>query len=99
MIKIFSKNNLVKQLNANKHTASGEVAQIDAKQLYIKYNIIDCNFIDIYSYNTKIIQYDIKNNILYTTQKKYSRTTTKQQNIIINNFIKYNNSIIKAVNL
>lgn len=85
MKKITTNQNIINQITKDK------LYQIDSMQAYI--NKID-DIYSIYSYNTKIAEYDKKTNILKLTTKKYSRTTTQQQNKIKNNFIKYNNAII-----
>lgn len=62
--------------------------QIDSMQVYFYKNN---NKINIISYYTKIGEVDIDNKILKLTTKKYSRTTTQQQNKIKNNILHYNN--------
>lgn len=90
MKKITTNNNIINQIKNN----NGRLSQIDSMQAYI--NQIDdiCN---IYSYNTKIAEYNTKTNILKLTTKKYSRTTTKQQNKIKANIIKYTNCKVEAL--
>lgn len=86
---ITLKKDLVKQIEILKDR---QKTQIDKKNLYIMKYTKDS--ILIISYCTKICEYNPYNNILHITTKKYSQTTTKQQNQIINNFVKYNNSKI-----
>lgn len=62
--------------------------QIDSMQVYFYKNN---NKISIISYYTKIGEVDIDNKILKLTTRKYSITTTKQQNKIKNNILHYNN--------
>ena len=90
MKKLNTDKNILQQITKNE----GKLCRLDSMQAYI--NKID-NVCNIYSYDTKIGQYDIKTNILYLTTKKYSITTTKQQNKIKNNFIKYQNAKLEAL--
>ena len=71
--------------------------QVNNKNLYVS-NFFANNTLKIYSYSTHIATYNNNTNILYITQKKYSITTTKQQNQIKNNFVKYCNSKIIYTN-
>lgn len=98
MKKITTKNNILKQIETQIKQNQLNYKQIDAMQLYCNKNFMNNNQIDFISYSTPIIKYDINKNILYITSKKYSRTTTKQQNKIKDNFIKYNNSKIIYTN-
>lgn len=84
-------------LNQIKNNTKNSYMQINNKNLYVS-NFFANDTIKIYSYNTQIATYNNNKNILYITQKKYSRTTTKQQNQIKNNFIKYCNSKIVYTN-
>ena len=101
MMKLNSKNNLLLQIEKIKRRNKKNIdnnLQIDSKNLYVYYDIFYQNKIDIISYYTKIMEYNTQTNILYITKNKYSRTTTIQQNKIIDNFIKYNNSKIIYTN-
>lgn len=80
-------------LNQIKNNNKNSYMQINNKNLYVS-NFFANDTIKIYSYNTQIATYNNNTNILYITLKKYSRTTTKQQNQIKNNFVKYCNSKI-----
>lgn len=84
MKKISTNYNLLKQITDR---TEGEY-QIDSMQVYFYKNN---NKISIISYYTKIGEVDIDNKILKLTTKKYSRTTTQQQNKIKNNILHYNN--------
>ena len=85
---IKSDKNILIQLNER-----GKTYKIDSKNLYAQKIFI--NSINFYSYNTKVAEFFDWSNTLYITQKKYSKTTSKQLNILKNNFIKYNNSKIE----
>ena len=97
-MKITIKKNLYEQIKNIKENYFEK--QIDNKNLYIYasiwnyHNNWNTNDYYIMSYKTNIAKYDANKNILYITSKKYSITTTKQQNQIKNNFIKYCNSKI-----
>ena len=80
-------------LNQIKNNKVNSYTQVNSKNLYVS-NFFANDTLKIYSYNTQIATYNNIKNILYITQKKYSITTTKQQNQIKNNFIKYCNSKI-----
>lgn len=84
MKKLTTNYNLLQQITDK---TEGEY-QIDSMQIYFYKNN---NKISIISYYTKIGEVDIDNKILKLTTKKYSRTTTQQQNKIKNNILHYNN--------
>lgn len=84
MKKLTTNYNLLQQITKE---SKGEY-QIDSMQAYFYKNN---NKINIVSYYTKIGEVDLDNKILKLTTKKYSRTTTQQQNKIKNNILHYNN--------
>lgn len=82
MIKINAYEPIEKQIEMG-----STLYQFESKQMYIdtynkaKYSIL--------SYSTKVMEYLPKQNILYVTNKKYSRTTSKQQTQFINYMKKF----------
>ena len=65
--------------------------QFEYKQMYIDtYNKLSY---DILSYSTKVMQYLPLQNVLYVTNKKYSRTTSKQQTQFISFMKRFNKNL------
>lgn len=86
-MKITIKKDLLKQIE---NITDKNKKQIDSKNLYVKKSNFISNQFDFISYQTKIAIYNFYTKTLYITTKKYSQTTTKQQNQIKNNILKYN---------
>lgn len=68
--------------------------QIEQKSLYARK--ID-NITKIYSYDTKIAEYDKITNILKITKAYYSMTTSKHKNILKKHFARFANSEILEI--
>ena len=65
--------------------------QFGYKQMYVDtYNKLSY---DILSYSTKVMEYLPLQHILYVTNKKYSRTTSKQQGQFINFMKRFDNNL------
>lgn len=65
--------------------------QFESKQMYIDtYNKLSY---DILSYSTKVMEYLPLQNVLYVTNKKYSRTTSKQETQFISYMKRFDNNL------
>ena len=65
--------------------------QFEYKQMYI--DTYNKSSYDILSYSTKVMEYLPLQNVLYVTNKKYSRTTSKQQTQFINFMKKFDKNL------
>lgn len=69
--------------------------QIDAKSLFV--NSYDNKIYNIFSYNTKIAEYDKITNILTITKNFYSRTTAKHKALLKRHFKNWVNAEILEI--
>ena len=89
MKKITSSDFLVSQIE------NQNLYQIDAKSLFA--NSYDNKTYNIFSYNTKIGEYNKITNILTITKKFYSRTTAKHKALLKRHFKNWANAEILEI--